>query len=139
MRNSSHAGRRPFVDDTRAMAIMVPMTNGSPFLSRLLAALLLVPLALGALQCAAAADGDPGTPPACCARDSGSALDSGPDTDMAGNAAPCPGMCAGTALPLLVTVSAGVGATLPFGPPDDWLAGCSNAPDPFPPKPLYTI
>lgn len=122
------------------MAIMVPMTIGGPFLSRVLAALLLLPLSLGTLQCAAAADEDPGTPPACCTRDnaSGDILDAGPDTGLAGNSAPCPGICSGTALPLLLTVSDNVGAATPLGPPDDWLAGCSHAPDPFPPKPLYT-
>jgi hypothetical protein len=119
---------------------MVRMTNGSPFLSRVLAALLLVPLSLSTLQCAAAADGDSGSPPACCARDnsSGDTLDPGPDTGLAGDSAPCSGICSGTALPLHVTVSANVGAVLPLGPPDDWLAGCSHAPDPFPPKLLYT-
>jgi hypothetical protein len=119
---------------------MVPMTDGSPFLSRVLAALLLASLSLGTLQCAAAADGDPGTPLACCTRDdtSGDTLDPGSDTGLAGNSAPCPGMCSGTALPLLVTVSTNVSAAVPLESSDDWFAGCSHAPDPFPPKPLYT-
>ena len=122
------------------MAIIVRMTNGSPLLSRILAALLLVPLSLGALQCAVAADGDLGSPAACCAQTdtSGDMLEPGSDTDGAGGSSSCPGICAGTALPSIVTDSNSEVAGPPLGRPDDWIAGRSLAPDPFPPKPLYT-
>ena len=127
-------------DDARAISTMVIMPDGGSLLSPVLTALLLVSLSLGALPGAVAADGDPGSPPACCARVDASddPLESGSDTDAAGGSSLYPGICSGTALPAIVTDSSSKGADPHPGPPDDWLAGCAHAPDPFPPKSLYT-
>lgn len=139
--NGSRAKRKAFIDGPPVMAIIRRMTHGGPFLSRVLAALLLVPLSLGALQCAVAADEDSASPPACCARADagGDTLDPGIDTDAAGGASWCPGICAGTALPSIAADSISTGAAPYLGRPADWIAGRSLAPDPFPPKSVYTI
>ncbi len=120
-------------------AIMVRMTNGDPLLSRVLTALLLVSLSFGALPCADAAGGESGSSSACCARDNsgGDTLEPGSDSDVAGGSWSCPGVCPGTALPSIVSDPAGKGAVAPPGPPNDWIAGRSLAPDPFPPNSLY--
>ncbi len=119
------------------MTIIIGVTNGDPLVSRVLAALLLVSLSLGALQCAVAAGEDFESPPACCTRDdaSGGTPEADADTNTTGGSWSCPGVCPGTALPSIVTDSGSTGADAPLGPPDDWIAGCARAPDPFPPKP----
>ena len=119
---------------------MGAVTIGNPAHSRLLAALLLVSFFLGAPVCGTTADGGPESTQACCVRlaSGGDMLESGPEPPP-GDAWSCPGMCPGIVLPCSVADCNVGGAHALLEPPDEWLAGCSPAPDPFPPRNLCIV